>query len=589
MTLSVAIVVALSACGNSNNGSSAQPSASAETDSTSPGTSSRSESESAASPITVVGENGKATLNAPTVLKANRASNANTFEFNISGPQITGSGYQSWTNVPWASVSYLGEIGSYRVNVDTSSWSSTETTRVFTLTANNDAGQTTLEVTVKVEPASTNISPTYPAGFEVVSNGRTLYVSNTGSNSNNGLSESSPLLSIQTAVDRAQPGDTVLVRQGTYSYPQNPGGDVVVVRNYGQPGAWISLKAYPGETPVIRSVNWSAIKVQSRYVLVEGFSLVGNRDQVSQSEALAQQYNLNNPTTSGVGIAVGAPWDAPTERPAHVVIRNNKITNFPGSGIGVVQADYVMIENNTLSGNAWWSPYGNSGISLYQNYNSDASTEYKMIVRGNLVTATYNKVASAFAGVISDGNGIIVDDSRHTQNYSGHASSPYTGRTLIDSNLVYRNGGRGINVFTSDHVDIVNNTTYQNSLQNETPEGEVSMVETSDINLVNNILAPLTYRPALTRWNGTDSTGAGAAQFIAGNIVFGGTGFNGSAATNQIGVNPQFLNAGSNNFRVAGSSPAIDAARPEFSFSNALFGTPRPLGGGPDIGAYEIQ
>ncbi|MFK7963624.1 MAG: right-handed parallel beta-helix repeat-containing protein [Burkholderiaceae bacterium] len=423
--------------------------------------------------------------------------------------------------------------------------------------------------------------------FDVISNGRTLYVSNSGSNSNSGLVESAPVQSIQTAVDRALPGDTVLVRQGTYSYPQNPGGDVVVMRNSGKPDAWISLKAYPGETPVIQTVNWSAIKVQSSYILVEGFSIIGNRDSVTYAAAAAQQSDLNNPAISGIGIAVGAPWNAPTQNPHHVVIRGNKIEKCPGSGIGIVRSDYLLIENNIVSGNAWWSPYGNSGISLYQNYNSDQSTGYKVVVRGNVVTDTYNKFPSFFARVISDGNGIIVDDARNTQNFSGIVGSPYKGRTLIDSNVVYRNGGRGINIFTSDHVDVVNNTLYQNSLQNETPEGEISMVSTSDINLVNNILVPLSYRPALTRWNGSDSTGAGAAHFIANNLVWGGTGFNGSEATNLIGVNPQFVDAANNDFRLAATSPAIDAALGRFSFAGAVFGAPRPLGEGPDIGAHE--
>ena len=57
---------------------------------------------------------------------------------------------------------------------------------------------------------------------------------------------------------------------------------------------------------------------------------------------------------------------------------------------------------------------------------------------------------------------------------------------LVANNLVYRNGGTGIHAFKSNHIDIVNNTSYRNdrNVQN----GEIGcLFATSDCNVTNNI------------------------------------------------------------------------------------------------------
>ena len=47
--------------------------------------------------------------------------------------------------------------------------------------------------------------------------GQTIYVSTTGSNSNNGLSPQTPLQTIQQAVDIVRPGGTIEIMGGTYA------------------------------------------------------------------------------------------------------------------------------------------------------------------------------------------------------------------------------------------------------------------------------------------------------------------------------------------------------------------------------------
>jgi parallel beta-helix repeat protein len=433
-----------------------------------------------------------------------------------------------------------------------------------------------------------------PAELVVVSGNRFLYVSPSGSDSSDGLSEANPFQTIQRGVDAAEPGDTVLVRDGTYAVG-DPNSNIVTIGKSGNAAAWISVKAYPGEKPLLKSANWQAISVQASYILVEGFKIIGNRDQISADYAASQASNISNPLTGGNGIGISPRWQRPDLHSHHVVIRSNEVYNCSGGGIYTTQSDYVLIESNTVAGNAWWSPYAGSGISVYQNWNSDSNAGYKMIVRGNMVAWNSNKIPFYFSDkdpskrVITDGNGIIVDDARNTQEFSGNKGSPYAGRTLVDSNLVVENGARGVNVFSSDHVDVVNNTTYQNAFQSETPDGEVSIFDASDVRVFNNILSARADRPSLKRNapdDGIHSTERASHSF-GRNIAFSGTGFDADVGDNLIGVDPQFVDAAGRDFHVGANSPAVDSANSSYSFSTALYNAARYLGKGPDIGAFE--
>lgn len=65
-------------------------------------------------------------------------------------------------------------------------------------------------------------------------------------------------------------------------------------------------------------------------------------------------------------------------------------------------------------------------------------------------------------GYLSDGNGIILDDFNQTQRPEGQGT-PFSQRSLVANNVIFDNGGHGIHIFQSEHVDVINNTLYQNS------------------------------------------------------------------------------------------------------------------------------
>ncbi|NJK87032.1 MAG: DUF1565 domain-containing protein [Bacteroidales bacterium] len=68
-------------------------------------------------------------------------------------------------------------------------------------------------------------------------------------------------------------------------------------------------------------------------------------------------------------------------------------------------------------------------------------------------------------GIPTDGNGIILDDFHCSQSWdigqTGGVNYPHA--SLIENNLCYNNGGRGIHIFNSDNATIRNNTCYYNN------------------------------------------------------------------------------------------------------------------------------
>lgn len=103
--------------------------------------------------------------------------------------------------------------------------------------------------------------------------GRVYSVSPAGREGNGGLAETDALPTLQTAVDLAGPGDTVLAMDGTYIQSPYPSGSVANIRTSGTPEAWITLMKYPGTHPKIKSANLQGIKLDGAASwVIQGFT-----------------------------------------------------------------------------------------------------------------------------------------------------------------------------------------------------------------------------------------------------------------------------------------------------------------------------
>ncbi|MBA3706494.1 MAG: hypothetical protein H0W84_11545, partial [Bacteroidetes bacterium] len=164
----------------------------------------------------------------------------------------------------------------------------------------------------------------------------------TGSDSNTGLSTTTAFATIQKGADMVSAGGTVFIMNGRYN--RTTYGSVLELTKSGNAGGYITFKAYQGHTPKISASgsSWNAIIINGSYVILDGLELEGNNanltlagavkafdDNVAGTAPPNAAYNTN-----GISIGSGA-------NPHHVTIRNCKVHDFPGGGIGGGGCDYI--------------------------------------------------------------------------------------------------------------------------------------------------------------------------------------------------------------------------------------------------------
>jgi parallel beta-helix repeat protein len=409
-----------------------------------------------------------------------------------------------------------------------------------------------------------------------------------------GLSLTAAKKTLQAAANLPlAPGDVVLVRAGTYvNSGTNP---IFSISKSGDATAPIVFKNYQNEKPVLEFDSWNGIEITNgaSYIEINGFEVQGFKGAVdSRTVARAEaQYgtyatcaNLTLAALfNGNGIVVQDKSKTTIiDNSHHIVIKNCKVHDCGGGGIAISGADYVTIENNETYRNGWYSVYANSGISVYQPYKFDNETGYKIIIRNNKSYLNDSKVKWQVGCKFSDGNGIIIDDLRNTQN--GSVYGIYRGKTLVANNVTFGNGGSGLHAFQSNNVDIVHNISYQDGQRVGYNDGSVYANTTANVQILNNIVVGVSGKRINTNFSNTAHTVnynifyLGSAPLIAGANDLGGS---------PLFVNPT-LDPATANFQVLGISPAVNSGISFPAVTTDISGKPRSLGFKPDRGAYEF-
>ncbi|HEV7300317.1 MAG TPA: right-handed parallel beta-helix repeat-containing protein [Tepidisphaeraceae bacterium] len=427
------------------------------------------------------------------------------------------------------------------------------------------------------------------------------YVSPTGSDDNDGLTENTPFKLPQKAVDLAKPGDIVLLMDGEYhrTEPNTVQDGIMHIESAGEPDAWIVVKNYPGHTPTIINVDsWCAIRIGGTvrnekykdtppaYLELRGLHVRGQADRVMAN--YKDDIGKPLPTTNGNGISGNGLRGG--KGPHHVRIADCLAEYCPGGGIGLTDADWVTYENNVSRYNSWFTIYATSGMGTMGTFNFDTTSNvYKTLLRNNRVSWNRTYIMWKHIGKVSDGNGIIIDSIvMPTQN------AAYLGRTLVQNNVATHNGGSGIHAFKAHQLDIINNTAFMNGASPELRWGQIFLQRTNDARVINNVMWARDGQPVNTvNKDGSDKGNTNITR--ANNVYFGG-GFPPIMGTDDVVADPLFVDPwlttwqepSMTNFRVKPGSPALGKGRWEpITPLTDIDGNPRPLNAAPDAGAFQ--
>ena len=385
----------------------------------------------------------------------------------------------------------------------------------------------------------------------------TFYVNPTTGDNNHSSAQAQnpqkPWRTLNKAIFAIAPGSVIEAQAGTYA--ETP---------YIQSN--LTLQAAAGARPIIKPVGtgiWNVI------------------DTAGKSNITIRGFEIDGSTIKDIGNGISIQGGS-----HHITIADNWVHDCGGGGIStnnsnmistgpadaVSGSDYITIEDNVVWNNCFWSPYDTSGVSLFGCTKKDDAGGFHNIVRRNRIFGNIAKYTppSIFGGDHTDGNGIIVDVQ---------ANGPLT---LIENNLVYNNGGRGIHVFKSQNVVIRNNTSYKNCRDPAIRDGELTAGQAANVTFANNIAVGNGSTPVNKTWS---STGVSFRY----NLYFGGAA---TYRTWDIYGDPLFVSPGNGigaDFHVGASSPAINAGETSSAAAEDFARVARPQGAKVDKGAYELS
>ncbi len=455
----------------------------------------------------------------------------------------------------------------------------------FTFAIKPDAPQNVLPEPPKYELHLDNVNYATPA----------YYVSPKGSDAADGRTERTAFATPQKALDVAGPGDSIALMNGTYR------GELTPVASFPRPGApdaWIVLKNYPRHHPILTSNGWNTVSIAQgskekpsdgpslAYLEVRGLHVRGEADVVKQKfpDAVGKSDSRSNTN----GIAVDGRYMK--NSPHHIRLADNLVEYCPGQGLGALESDWVTIENNISRSNCWTTIYATSGISLLGASNFDASDNiYRMLVRNNVCYR--NETFQDWVAVKrpSDGNGIILDVNQKT---GDRPNSLFRGRTLVQSNLCFDNGGSGIHTVTANRVDIINNTAYLNSASKNLQYSQIYTYGSEDVRITNNILvAPVADVAAGEKPEPVNRiSGPNKNVVFSHNVYYGGN-IAPALGEGDVVADPEFVlpsrDAKVANFHLRAGSPALGkGVWLPYGPRLDLDGKIRPRNSAPTLGAY---
>ncbi|MFQ5706817.1 MAG: right-handed parallel beta-helix repeat-containing protein [bacterium] len=379
------------------------------------------------------------------------------------------------------------------------------------------------------------------------------YVSPNGSNANDG-SIGAPWQTIGKAFETAGPGDTVFVRGGQY-----PSEDLFKkLKNGGTQEAYLVIKAFPGEEPVLN--KFTHFGLDKQYTRIEGLTFV---DQGIAGLGVGNQVVGNTFIGNGFNFAaIAAAGD-------DMLVEGNTINVTQGStqdhGVYVQRGTGKIIRNNTF--------LGSTGYAIHvfdEQKKADSSQWIPFPLKDVLIEGNYISGSAQRDGIIvAKGRGGTTIDLRNI---------------TIRNNIITANGRSGMFLREGTNIKVYNNTIYKNtaaSMGITFPVQNNEMI--NNVTVANNIIVTA---------EGNDHimvTSTGENIVVDNNLYWPASGaITGTTDAHAIFAAPLLVNPDAGDFHITPTSPALDRGITIPSVTQDFEGSVRPQGDGYDIGADEF-
>lgn len=424
---------------------------------------------------------------------------------------------------------------------------------------------------------------------EAFASGAVFYVAPGGNDADPGT-QAQPWRTVGKAAATLQPGETVLLRAGTYH-------ERVVAERSGTAGAPITYAAYPGE---IATIDGTGIELPQWTGLLD----ISGRDHI---------------TVRGLRVVNSMRAGILADTCGNIVIEGNTTTNTTSSGIGVWSSHDVVVTGNEVV-------LANNGGDQ-ENLSILGTTRFE--VRDNHVHTGGTSPAGGEGICIKDGSsfgkvyrnhvhhlprlGIYVDAwDKHTHDIEVFANTVHDTendgftlasemgglleRVVLHDNVSYHNRFLGMSMSQNGtspthpmrDVRIVNNTVVGNGIGGWGGGIAVDSLQVEGVVVANNIVSDnLSFQIVV-------GASVPAAQVsVHHNLVDGFRGYEGETrGTSFVEGDPRFSSRAAFDFHLLAGSPAIDAgdaAALPAGVSTDRDGHPRVVGPAVDLGAYERQ
>ena len=391
------------------------------------------------------------------------------------------------------------------------------------------------------------------------------YVSNSGSDLNDGLSLASAFETLQHAADLVQPGDRVFVEDGTYQG--------FALWTGGSPGAPIIFEAL-GSLAMINTPGptTDGINVENAdYVVIDGFI-------------------VNDQPRNGIRLALAD----------HCVVRNCRCDNNFERGIFTAFTDDIIIEYNICT----------NSIDEHGIYVSNSSD--RPIIRYNECYGN-NNIGIHINGDLSAGGDGIISDAQvygnfiHDNNLAAGINMDGAENPIIYNNIIVNNHfGQGIALFQQDGAIVSSGAKIFNNTIIVPDDGRWGILMTSGANqntqIYNNIIINQHAWRGSISCESTDNLSSDH-NILSDKMSDLGDGSAMPLATWQaLGLDGQsqkadplaniFMAPGSSDYHLLSESQAVDAGNDILVTSIVTLDfdhNVRPEGDGYDIGAFEFQ